>query len=77
MKLAEQMVRQMVGEAGGSDDPSFVVSDAQLQVTQAIANLKTMQGAGNDHKDLETALKYLEAGAIFLGRIIQRNIQKR
>ena len=77
MRLAERLIRQQLHEAGASDDPSAVVSDAQSQITQAISTLKTMQAVGADRSDLESALKYLEGGAILLGRIIARNVQKR
>lgn len=72
---ARSIISKLV-EDGAKDNASAILSDSQMKIAQEIAQLKDMQAGGADHVDLQSAVKYLEAGAILLGRIIQRNIQK-
>lgn len=50
------------------------VSTAQADVTNASAVLKQLQGVGQDNDDLQGAMRYLDAAAILMSRIIQRNV---
>ena len=59
------------------DDPSFEVADSQAKIANELVTLKAMRAVGDDQKDIQGAIRYLEAGAMLLARVVQRNIQRR
>lgn len=78
MNDTKRIIRAAVAldEVAAKDNAAAQLGDSQMKIAQELAMLKTMTAAGKDHDELKSAIKYLEAGAIMIGRIIQRNIQK-
>jgi len=69
-------IQSFIEAATANQDTSFQLAQSQQAVAKELADLKLLTASGADGSDLHSAIKYLEAGAILLGRIIQRNIQK-
>ena len=68
--------RSTTSEAATSDDITAHLGDSLMSITQELSILKQMTAVGEDNKDMQAAIKYLEAGAIMINKIIARNIQR-
>ena len=75
MNQASQLIQSII-EADAADDVSAKISDSSAKIAKELALLKELTATGQDNKELQSAVKYIEGAIILLNQVTSRNIQQ-